>query len=125
EGADPDRHVDQEDPVPAGVLDEQAADDRAERQAGDRDRRPDAERAAALLRREGLGDQGERERHDQRRADPLQGPHRDQDLDALGEGGDQRGAGEDGDADQEPAPAAEPVTEAAPGDLERGEDEGV
>ena len=50
---DADRHVDQEDPVPGGVLDQRAADDRAQRDAGDRDRAPDADRLAALFRREG------------------------------------------------------------------------
>ena len=43
-----DRHVDQEHRAPGEVREQQPADDRAERDAGSRGRRPDAERSLAL-----------------------------------------------------------------------------
>jgi hypothetical protein len=46
----PDRHVDEEDPVPADQLGEHAAEDQSEGSAGDTDERVDAHRAGALLR---------------------------------------------------------------------------
>ena len=58
-----------------GALNERATDDRAERHTGDRNRPPDADRFTALLRRERRRDQRERERHEEGRAQTLQGPH--------------------------------------------------
>src|SRR5439155_19090727 len=51
-----DRNVDVEDPVPVDALGDQAADEGADREGERRHARPDADRRAALARREGDGD---------------------------------------------------------------------
>ena len=97
----PDRHVEPEDPLPGDPLGDRAAD---QRPAGDRepvDGEEDAERAAALLRREGGADQGEGERRHRRGAGALDRA-----------GGDQRAdrgrhrAGRRGERRRAPIPAA-------------------
>ena len=67
-----DRQVDEEDPAPAGVLGQEAADERADRD-GEPDRRaPDPERGAALAAVELLREDRERDREHRRAADALE-----------------------------------------------------
>ena len=67
----PDRHVDEEDPLPAEDLGDKAAGQRPDRnRAADR-RAPGRDRGAALRSRELLADQGKRRREHRRPADPL------------------------------------------------------
>ena len=62
-----DRHVDEEDRAPPEVLEQQAADHRADGAAGAGDRRPHADGPAPLTRvAEDVGEQRQRGRHDQR-----------------------------------------------------------
>ena len=92
EGEDGDRDVDEEDPVPVGVLDEPAARDRAERDAEAGDGRPGADRLRPLLGGEDGREDREGGRHDQRAADA----HERAAGDELGGGAGERG--EDGAA---------------------------
>jgi hypothetical protein len=94
------------------VSGQHAADDRAERHAEQRDRRPGRERAGAPVGRERGAEQRQRQRHDHRAADALDRPGGDQDLDVRGQragrrrgGEDQHPAGEDLEA---PVAVAEP-----------------
>ena len=125
QGSNADGHVDQEDPAPTEVLDDGAADNWTKGNAGNGNGAPDADGAATLFGREGIRDQRQRERHDQRGAHTLQRAHHDQHVHAVGKGRDGRNDGEEREADHEPAFAAELVAEATGGDLQRCEDEGV
>ena len=80
-----DRDVDPEDPVPVSELDHRAADERAERDGDAADPRPDAERHAALVGRERVGQQRQRQRRGDRGADALRGAGGDQRADRRGE----------------------------------------
>ena len=62
-------------------LRERATDERTGCDADAADRRPHAERQAALLGREGLGQQRQGQRRDDRGADALEGPGGDQEAD--------------------------------------------
>ena len=115
---DPDRHVDPEDPVPGGGLDDRAADERTERDGDSADSRPHADGDAAALRGESLGEQGERKRRDDRRPQPLGCPRGDQDRGRGGNCGGCRREGEQGQAGREHAFAAEAVTERRAGQQE-------
>ncbi len=80
---DPERDVDEEDPVPVEVLGEQAADHRPDREREGRDPGPDADRRAPLPGRERRRDDRERGRVHQRGTGPLEDAGGDQ----LGPGG--------------------------------------
>ena len=121
----PDRHVDVEDRAPADVLGEQAADQRADRERERRDTRPDADRRAALARRERGRDDRERGRVHQRGAGALDDAGADQEPRARRERAGERGAAEDRQADDEDAPAPEQVGQLAAGEHQRGECERV
>ena len=83
DGADEaDRDIDPEDEAPAGVG-QQPADDEAEELSADGRYHVDAEREAALLRGEGVGEDGGGIGHDQRAADALD--HADDDEIGGGE----------------------------------------
>ena len=70
----PDRHVDGEHPPPARFGREDAAEDDAQRRSGARQRRPHAERLAAVRAGEQGHHRGQRGRGHQRRASALQRP---------------------------------------------------
>ena len=72
-GEDADRHVDEEDPLPADARGDDAAEQRADRDGGAGHGAVDAERGAALLAVERLRDQRERGREHHRPADALHG----------------------------------------------------
>ena len=81
-----------------------------------------AARSGAVERRR---DQREAARGEQRAADALQGPGRDQLLDVRGQPADQRGEREPHDPDQEHPPPAEVVAQRAAEQDQRGERERV
>ena len=111
---DPDRDVDVEDPVPAQVLGQPAADERA---GDERDAEHGPEEAlvlAALLRGEQVADDRERDREQRACADALDASEQDQHAHVLTEAG-QRGADqEDDDADHVDRLAAVEVGQLAP-----------
>ena len=109
-----DRDVDEEDPLPAEVLREDAAEEHADRGARAAERAPDAERlvaVCALLERRRHDRQGRR--RDDRRAESLHGAREDQDAGAPREPARQRGEREEDEADDEDAPPPEQVGHAA------------
>ncbi len=75
---DADRDVDQEDPFPGVIGDDETADDWTKDCAKRCDRAPDAHRRATPFRREDDSDERERLRHHECAADPLQGAEYDQ-----------------------------------------------
>ena len=66
---DHDRQVHEEDRAPVEVLEQEATGERPERDADAGGAGPHADRPTALLRREDVGDDRQRRRHDQRAAD--------------------------------------------------------
>ena len=78
------RHVDEEDRSPPEVVEQQAADDRAERDAEARGRGPDADRHRALARvGEDADQQRQRRRHDERGAGAHHRAREDELVDAA------------------------------------------
>ena len=94
-----DRRVDEEDPLPADVLGEDAAEQHADRAAGTRDGAPDCERLVALL---ALGERRredrERRRGDHRAAEALDGARRDEEVVRVREAAGERGEREQREA---------------------------
>ncbi len=80
-----DRQVDPEDPLPGEAAGDRAADHRTGDQGEAGDAAEQAQHAAALLPRKRGTQQRHRQRHDQRRADALDGSCRDQCADVAGE----------------------------------------
>ena len=121
-----DGHVDEEDPLPAERVDQDAAGDDAERAADAGQRAPDAERDVALTAGgERDGQQGEGRGGEQRGADALDGAGRDQRRLRSGEAARERRGGEQPEADQEQPPAAEDVAHPAPEQEQAAERERV
>ena len=86
---------------PAGSRRQGAADERARRESGSAERRPDAECLVTFGAVKEPGDGGQRRRGQQRRAHPLGDPAADQHRPARGEPGDQRGEHEQRQAGQQ------------------------
>jgi len=85
-----DRHVDEEDALPAERVHHAAADDRAHGQGKTGDAGPHTDRLSPLARvREGVGEDRESARHHDRGADALHGARRDQDADTGRQGAGQ------------------------------------
>ena len=119
------RHVDQEDRAPPEVLQQRAAEDRADRH-GETDRTgPDPDGPTTLARVEDVGDDRQRHRHDGRAADPHQGAGRDELAGALGVRGEQRRQAEQHQTDHQEALAAGAVAEHPEGEQQPGEDQRV
>ncbi len=121
-----DRHVDEEDPLPAGPLGEHAAEQHARGATGAGDGAPHAERLVALLAL-GEGRRQDREggRRDQRGAQTLHGARRDQQVVGVRQAAGQRGDREERQADHEHLAAAEQVGHAAAEQQEAAEGERV
>ena len=101
-----DRRVDEEDPLPADVLGEHAAEKNADGGARAGDRAEDAERLVALR---SLRERDERDREDRGREDraagALQRARGDQHPVRVGEAAEEREDSEEGEPDhEEPAP---------------------
>ena len=111
-GGDADRQVDEEDPVPADRLGQDAAGEQADRRARGRDEAVDADRLRLLGGlREHRHDHPEDHRGGHRPADALDEARGHQHLLALGQPARERRDGEDGEAGEEQAAAAEQVAE--------------
>jgi hypothetical protein len=109
---DPDRQVDEEDPVPVDRLGEHAARQQADGAAGRCDEAVDPDRPSLLAR---LGEHGDDHAQDHGRrhgtADALHEPRPNQQGLALRQAAHERRGGEDRQADQEDAPAADEVAQ--------------
>ena len=112
------RQVDEEDPLPRRVLHEQAAQRRAEHRPDPAPRRPQPDRAAAVL---GVGRPQQRQAvgGQHRAGHALQHPGRHQHLGVLGDAGQRRGDREPGHAAHEQRPAAVAVAQRAGHDVQR------
>jgi hypothetical protein len=120
-----DRDVDEEHGGPVEPLQQHAAGERAEPDPERGERGPDADRLAALLLREHVGDDRQRRGHDQRRTDAHQRADGD---DLTGRVGDQRAEAreaEDGDAGLQRQLAAVAVAERAEHQQQAGEHQQV
>ena len=125
DGDDPDRDVDEEDPFPAEVLGDQAADQRADRDGAADRRSPDAERGGAVAAVELLPEQGERGGEHRRAADPLQPARQVEQGRVAGDAAEEGGEGEEAEPEREDAAAAQAVAERAGGEQEGGEHQRV
>jgi hypothetical protein len=92
----PDRDVDQEDPAPGPVGDEQAAQHGADDAADREDAGEQAERAVPVWA-EHLGHDAGGRRHERPAADRLDEPQRDEQVDVAGQAAAQGGGGEQHD----------------------------
>ena len=111
---DADREVDEEDPVPAEHVGEDAAEQHAEAAATRGHEPEDAHRLRALGRlREERHHQRERDRRDDRGAESLDGPRADQELLRLCQPARERGEREEDDSSQEQPAVSEEVAEPA------------
>ena len=106
-------------------FDEDAAEQRSERDAEAGDRRPQAERGGAALGREGRRQQRQRERHEQRGAEALDGARDDELREVRRERPGGRGSSEHEQPGDQHAPAAVAVAERGAREDEDGEDEDV
>src|SRR5207253_4402607 len=112
---DPDRDVQEEDRLPAEVLDHPAAERRSKREREAGDAGPQADRAGALLRRERDREDRERARQQQRRADALRGAEADQHAARTREPARERGEREDREPREEHALTSVAVSQDAAG----------
>ncbi len=120
------RKVDQEDRAPPEVAQQKAAEDRADGGTGRGHRAPYADREAALLGVvEEVADQRQGGRHQRRTGHTQQGAGGDHHLRGGGVRTHHRQPAERDGADQQQFLAADAVAEAAHGDQETGDDEGV
>ena len=111
ESDDADRDVDEEDPLPAEGVDQDAAEDRTDERGDTGGRSPERHGAAAVGGRERAGDDRHGLRRHQRGADTLYDAGDDEHLDAAGQAAPQRREREDREPDQVDVLGAEPVTE--------------
>ena len=118
---DADRDVDEEDPVPAGVIGEQAADGRAEDERQPEHGAEQALVAAPLGRAEQVTDDGQRDREQRAGTEALQAAEDDQLLHRLAQAGQGGADQEDGDPEHQERLAAEQVGQLA---VERDGDRG-
>ena len=123
DNADGDVH--EEDPVPAQVLGQQAADERADREGERSSARPDADRCTALARRERRGDDRKRRRIHQRCPRALDDARGDQHFARAGEPAPERREREDDDPENEDQPPAVGVRELAADQHQGGERERI
>ena len=109
EGGEAEHRVDEEDRLPGQVIDDPAAQQRADGGGDGGEARPGADGAAAFALGKGGADQGQRTGNEQRRADALHRPRGDQLRGIAREAAAQRGQAEQGDAGDEDAAPAQPV----------------
>ena len=108
---DPERDVDEEDPVPAEVVGDQAADGRTEQEADAEHGAEEALVLAALRRREDVGDDGQRDREQRAGAEALEAAEGEELPHLLAQAAEQGADQEDAHADEEDRPPAEDVRE--------------
>ena len=121
-----DRQVDEEDAGPPEVLDEEAAQQRAQRRAPRGADRPDRDGPRALARVvEGIAHDRQGRGHDRGAEDAHEETAQDEDLRSGGERADQGGGGETRRPDQEHPFAPVAVRDIADGDQQPRDGEGV
>ena len=120
---DPDRHVDPEDPLPGKPLDDGTADEGSDRDREPAERPPDAEGDVATRHGHPRREKGQGERHDERAAGALEGPRRDEDVDARREGRRGRRSGEQCEPDDEHPAPTETVPDRGPREQQHSEAE--
>jgi hypothetical protein len=126
QGDEPDRDVHEEDPLPAEVRREDAAEDHADRRSRPGDRAQHAERLVPLgAFREGHARNREDRWRQDRARSALRHANRDQHPRRGGEACKQRREREQGEPDHEHPPPAEDVTRAAAEKQEAAEGQGV
>ena len=119
-------HSDEKDGAPPEELEQQPAQQRAQRGTDGEARRPHADRERPLLGVEKhVPDERERRRGERRRGHSEQRARHDQHLDARREGREHRADPEGGGADEEQAATADTVAERAHRDQEAGQQEAV
>ena len=121
----PDRQVDDEDRPPGDRADQVAAEQRPERRRHAAQPRPGADRAGAVAGPEAGLDDRQAAGRQQGAADPLDQPGDDQQLGARRDRAEQRGGGEEADAEDEDAPPPVAVAERAAEQDQRGEGQQV
>ena len=125
ETEDADRHVDEEDPLPAEAVHQDSPGDRADQGGHPGGRAPHAHRHAATSSREDAGDHGQRLRRQQCGTESLHHPSGDEHFDGTGQPAPQRGGGEHRQPDEVEVLGPEPVTEAARHQQRDGEGEQI
>ena len=120
EGDRADGQVDEEDPVPAEVVRQPAAQQRADDGGDAEDGAEEALVAAPLTGREEVADDGQRDGEDGARADALDAPEEDEALHRPREGRQERAQQEDADTEEQHEPAAVDVRELAVEDTRDG-----
>ena len=120
EGDRADGQVDEEDPVPAEVVRQPAAQQRADDRGDPEDGAEEALIAASLTGREEVADDGQRDREDGACADALDAPEEDEALHRPREGRQERAQQEDADAEEQHQPAPVDVRELAVEDARDG-----
>ncbi len=109
---EPDRSIDEEDPVPADRLRDDTADQQADRAARRGDEGVDPHRLGLLPRlREHRHDHAQDNGRGHRAADALEEPRADQHRLALREAAEHRGDDEDGQAVEQDRPAADQIAQ--------------
>ena len=116
-----DRHVDEERPPPARSVDEPPADERSDRPEYAAQPGPSPDGARAVVAPEARLEDRQTARREQRCADTLEDPSRDEHFDARRGAAQQRGEGEPHGADHEDPAAAVPVAERTAEQDERGQ----
>ena len=128
------RDVDEEDPVPAQLLSQDATEQRADGKRHTSRSSPDADRRPALAGWKGCRDDRERRRDHDRRPHALHGACADEHLygahvyeraRVISKPTSERGEGEDGEANVEHQPAPEQIGELATDQDESGEGERI
>ena len=109
ESGNTDRRIDVEDPAPAGVIDEPATQDRADRRRNRRRYDQHRRSGGALVRWEGAEEHGRADRRHHAAADTLQYPEEDQRIDAPGASAEGRAEREHGQREEEDLLRAEAI----------------
>ncbi len=120
-----DGDVEDEDGAPPEVFQQHAAEQRAEHHAQRGDRAPASDGGAALLGGEDVDQDRQGARHEERSADAHQSAGGDDLPRLLREGAERGGDAEDGQAHQQHLLAPEAVREAAGGEQDTGQHQGV
>ncbi len=112
---DPHRDIDEEDPVPGGILHQHPAQRRAEQRADLARQGDEGHRRHILIARDDLHHRQAADRHHHRAADPLQHPRHHQLVEGAGLGAKQRSGGKQHDGGEEDIAHPDPVGQPAAG----------
>ena len=115
------RQVDREDPAPAGVVDQEATDERADGRCDPREARPGADGSRPVLGPERRLDEGQGAGHEQGGGGALQHAEHRQLDGRLGERAQRAAEGEAHHAEEIDPPASQPVPQCATDQDQRGQ----